>query len=116
MNHQIVLALSARPTLQAPLEPMGSPLFAMKSFDRMLWIRTPGAPHCPRQFADLARSAFPNEGVGRLLRSRSISRLITPFICIPAYDLPVYASQWVSPPAHARLGTWLLARLCHGDH
>jgi hypothetical protein len=39
-----------------------------------------------------------------------------PFICIPAYDLPVYASQWVLPPAHARLGTRLLARLCRGGH
>ena len=35
---------------------------------------------------------------------------------VPAVTLSVYASQWVLPPAHARLDTWLLARLCHGGH
>src|SRR5258708_30134106 len=61
-------------------------------------------------------SAFPVEGEGRLLRSRSISRLILPFTFVPACTFSVYASQWVLPPAHARLDTWLLARLCHGGH
>src|ERR1039458_10086189 len=61
-------------------------------------------------------SAFPIEGEGRLLRSGSISRLILPFTFVPACTLSVYASQWVLPPAHARLDTWLLARLCHGGH
>src|SRR5260370_27227055 len=61
-------------------------------------------------------SAFPVEGGGGLLRSRSISRLILPFTFVPACTFSVYASQWVLPPAHARLDTWLLARLCHGGH
>src|ERR1039457_2136768 len=61
-------------------------------------------------------SAFPIEGEGRLLRSGSISRLIIPFTFVPACTFSVYASQWVLPPAHARLDTWLLARLCHGGH
>src|ERR1039457_5883851 len=61
-------------------------------------------------------SAFPVEGEGRLLRSRSISRLILPFTFVPACTFSVYASQWVLPPAHARLDTWPLARLCHGGH
>ena len=37
-----------------------------------------------------------------------------PVHCIPAYNLPVYASQWPLPEHHARLGTRLLARLCRG--
>jgi hypothetical protein len=32
-------------------------------------------------------------GQGRLLQPRSISGLIIPFTCVPAYALPVYASQ-----------------------
>jgi hypothetical protein len=54
-------------------------------------------------------SAFPVERVGRLLQSRSISGLITPFICIPAYSFPVYASQRVSPlPTQDSVhGCWL---------
>jgi hypothetical protein len=81
----------------------------------MPWIRTPEAVP-DSHHREPCTSAFPVERVGRLLPSRSISRLFTPFICIPACDFPVYASQWVLPPAHARLGTWLLARLCHGGH
>src|ERR1017187_9321352 len=61
-------------------------------------------------------SAFPIEGEGRLLRSGSISRLIIPFTFVPACTFSVYASQWVLPPAHARLDTWLLARRCHDGH
>jgi len=33
---------------------------------------------------------------------------------IPAYNLPVYASQWPLPEHRARLGSRLLARLCRG--
>src|ERR1019366_797078 len=61
-------------------------------------------------------SAFPIEGEGRLLRSGSISRLIIPFTFVPACTFSVYASQWVLPPAHARLDTSLLARRCHDGH
>lgn len=39
-----------------------------------------------------------------------------PVHCIPAYHLPVYASQWPLPEHHARLGTRLLARLYRGRH
>jgi hypothetical protein len=39
-----------------------------------------------------------------------------PFTDVPAYNLPVYASQRPLPADHARLGTWLLARLCHDRH
>ena len=90
-------------------------LVRTSSFNRMPWMRTPEAAHGSHH-CEPCTSAFPVERVGRLLRSRSISRLLTPFTCIPACDFPVYASQWVLPPAHARLGTWPLARLCHGGH
>ena len=39
-----------------------------------------------------------------------------PFTVVPAYNLPVYASQRPSPDATQELGTWLLARLCRGRH
>src|SRR5260221_14442995 len=81
----------------------------------MPWIRTPGATR-DLAIVEPRVSAFPIEREGRLLRARSISRLILPFTFVPACTLSVYASQWVSPPAHARLDTWLLARLYHGGH
>ena len=40
---------------------------------------------------------------------------IFPFTDVPAYSLPVYASQ-CRTSHHARLGTRLPARLCHGHH
>ena len=80
-------------------------LVRTSSFNRMPWMRTPEAVHSTHH-CEPCTSAFPVERVGRLFRSRSISRLLTPFICIPAYGFPVYASQWVLPPTHARLGTW----------
>ena len=39
-----------------------------------------------------------------------------PFTFVPAYCLPVYASQCPLPVHHARLGTWPLARLYQGSH
>ena len=39
-----------------------------------------------------------------------------PFTFVPAYRLPVYASQRPLPVQHARLGTRLLARLYRGHH
>jgi len=38
-----------------------------------------------------------------------------PFTVVPAYHLPVYASQCPSPVHHAKLGTRLLARLYQGS-
>src|SRR6516225_162174 len=40
---------------------------------------------------------------------------ILPFTVVPAYNLPVYASQ-CRTSHHARLGTRLPAKLCHGHH
>jgi len=39
-----------------------------------------------------------------------------PFTFVPAYNLPVYASQCPLPVHHARLGTWPPARLYQGNH
>ena len=49
--------------------------------------------------AHFGDSAFPTERRGRLLQPRSISGLLIPFTCVPAYHLPVYASQHASPYA-----------------
>jgi hypothetical protein len=63
----------------------------------MLAVRTPGAPPTAR-VAAACGSAFPFGRQGRLLRSRSISGLF-PVHFIPAYNLPVYASQRPLPDA-----------------
>jgi hypothetical protein len=39
-----------------------------------------------------------------------------PFTCVPAYCLPVYASQCPLPVHHARLGTWPLAKRYQDSH
>src|SRR6202048_3462049 len=63
-----------------------------------LWaIAPPGAPQTARVVA-ACDSAFPFERQGRLLRSRSISGLFSRHF-IPAYNLPVYASQRPLPDA-----------------
>src|SRR5215468_9461891 len=48
-------------------------------------------------------------------RKQTILRAIFPFTDVPAYDLPVYASQ-CHTGHHARLGTQLPAKLCRGHH
>jgi hypothetical protein len=80
----------------------------------MLAVRTPGAPQNTR-VSVLCDSASPLRGQGRLLRSRSISGV---------YSRSLYSG--LQPPClrfaaavtgrHARLGTWLLARLCRDRH
>jgi hypothetical protein len=62
----------------------------------MLAVLTPGAPLSHSHSVAACDSAFPFEGQGRLLRSRSI-RGYFPVHFIPAYNLPVYASQWPLP-------------------
>jgi hypothetical protein len=76
----------------------------------------PGSIARPSPLSRAWRSCFPHRGIGSATSNRSISGLILPFTCVPAYTLPVYASQGVSPHHHARLGTRRLARLYRGSH
>src|ERR1039457_1454795 len=81
----------------------------------MPWIRTPEAPHGPRQCRTLRfrlplreiESATSNTfdfGANHSIHLHSG----LPFPCLR------FAVSVATP--HARLGTWLLARLCHGSH
>src|SRR4029453_11464728 len=84
-------------------------------FGCMLAVRTPGAPQSTR---NVARPAIPPSP----LRDRGgysdhdRFRGYFPVHFIPAYNLPVYASQWPLSAPHARLGSRLLARLYRGRH
>src|SRR6516225_9514393 len=80
----------------------------------MLAVRTPGAPQATRTVAQPAIPPSPlRDRVGYSDHVRF--RGYFPVHFIPAYNLPVYASQWPLPDT-ARLGTRLLARLYRGRH
>jgi hypothetical protein len=76
----------------------------------------PGSIARPWPLLRALRFCFPHNGIRSATSNRSISGLILPFTYVPAYTLPVYASQGVLPHHHARLGTRLLARLYRGSH
>jgi len=80
----------------------------------MLAVRTPGAPQTAR--GDAGRgSAFPFERQGRPLRSRSISGLFSRSL-YSGLQPPCLRFAAAVTGRHARLGTRLLARLCHDRH
>ena len=78
-------------------------------------VRTPEAPqgtcHCVP-----CDSALPPRATGSATSTTFDFGAIFPFTGVPAYSLPVYASQCPSPTTTQGLGTWLPARLCHGRH
>ena len=83
-------------------EPDGSPLFTSSpsvTCQRYEPRKCPG-PLAVSRYRD---AAFPVEGSGRPLRSRSIFCAALrvganhPFTCVPACNLSVYASQWLLP-------------------
>src|SRR6478736_3965982 len=80
----------------------------------MLAVRTPGAPQAAREDAAFD-SAFPFEGQGRLLRSRSISGLFCRSLH-SGLQPPCLRFAAAVTGRYARLGTRLLARLCRGRH
>ena len=80
----------------------------------MLAVRTPGAPQAAREDAAFD-SAFPFEGQGRLLRSRSISGLFSRSLH-SGLQPPCLRFAVAVTGHHARLGTRLLAKLCRGRH
>ena len=59
-------------------------------------VSTPEVSQPPRPGGG-CNSAFPGERAGRLLHTSSISGLMIPFTCVPAYVLPVYASPGTLP-------------------
>lgn len=87
----------------------------MKSFGRMPTVRTPEASRYARPDA-YWNSAFPFEGKGSATSITFNFEAKFPFTFVSAYCLPVYASQWPLPDNHARLGSWLLAKLYHGSY
>src|SRR5262245_44061231 len=86
---------------------------------RSLWLHAGGTnPGSTASHAQIARPAIPpsplRDSVGYSDHDRF--RGYFPVHFIPAYNLPVYASQWPLPDPHARLGSRLLARLYRGRH
>ena len=81
----------------------------------MLAVRTPGAPQVTRT---VTRPAIPPSPLRDRVSYSDHDRFrgYFPVHFIPAYNLPVYASQRPLPDRHARLGARLLARLCRGRH
>ena len=78
-------------------EPDGSPLFTLLPLVACWRYRTPGAPQTAR-VAAACDSAFPFERQGRYSDHVRFRGYI-PFHFIPAYNLPVYASQRPLPDA-----------------
>jgi hypothetical protein len=68
----------------------------MKPFGCMPAVRTPEAPQSARHSVPWD-SAFPVSGIGSATPITIDFGAILPFTDVPAYTLPVYASQWPSP-------------------
>ena len=64
----------------------------------MLAVRTPGAPRPTRVWRGLD-SAFPLSGIGSATPITIDFGAMFPFTDVPAYNLPVYASQRPLPVA-----------------
>ena len=87
----------------------------MKSLDDMPAVRTPEAPQKGSPIR-LLEFRLPHWETGSATSTKFDFGAMFPFTVVPAYHLPVYASQCPSPVHHARLGTRLLARLYQGSH
>jgi hypothetical protein len=68
----------------------------MKPFGCMPAVRTPEAPPSTRHNVPWD-FAFPVRGIGSATPITIDFGAILPFTDVPAYNLPVYASQWPSP-------------------
>ena len=68
-----------------------------------------------RSLCRIQRFRLPRRGIGSATSITIDFGAIFPFTDVPAYNLPVYASQ-CRPSHHARLGTQLPATLCRGHH
>src|SRR5215472_10497399 len=81
----------------------------------MLAVRTPGAPQTARADAD-CNSAFPTVGIGSATPITDRFRGYVPVHCHSGLQPPCLRFAAAVTGRHARLGTRLLARLCHGRH
>src|SRR5262249_58135812 len=90
------LTLSAGPTLQAALAPVGSPWFAYHPLPACRGY-APRKHHSSLALAAAVMLPSPQGTAGRLLHTCSISGLFLPFTDVPAYGLPVYASPCALP-------------------
>ena len=107
--------MSACSALQAPLEPAGSPLFALASFERMPWVRTPEAPQETRPSC-LLGFRLPHCGTGSATPTTVDFGVNYPIHLRSGLRSPCLRFAGVSPHHHARLGTRRLARLYRGSH
>src|SRR5271170_3293049 len=81
----------------------------------MPWIRTPEAPHDPRQCRAL-RFRLPLREIGSAASSTFDFGVNHSIHLHSGLQFPCLRFAVSVATPHARLGTWLLARLCHGSH
>jgi hypothetical protein len=72
-------------------------------------VRTPEASRPTRHIA-VPRCSLPRRGIGSATSITFDFGAIYPFTCVPACNLPVYASQWLTPRKTRYAAAWL--RLC----
>jgi hypothetical protein len=93
-------------------------LTALPCSHEVLWSHAGGtnpgsiSGHSPNRIQSFC---LPLRGIGSATSITIDFGVIFPFTNVPAYDLPVYASQ-CRTGHHARLGTRLPAKLCRGHH
>ena len=81
----------------------------------MPWIRTPEAPHDPRHCRTL-RFRLPLREIGSAASSTFDFGVNHSIHLHSGLQFPCLRFAVSVTTPHARLGTWLLARLCHGSH
>src|ERR1019366_10352362 len=81
----------------------------------MPWIRTPEAPHDPCQYRAL-RFRLPLREIGSAASSTFDFGVNHSIHLHSGLHFPCLRFAVSVATPHARLGTWLLARLCHGSH
>src|ERR1035441_8852983 len=81
----------------------------------MPWIRTPEAPHGPHRCRAL-RFRLPLREIGSAASSTFDFGVNHSIHLHSGLQFPCLRFAVSVATPHARLGTWLLARLCHGSH
>ena len=76
-------------------------------------VRTPEASRPTRRIA-VPRCSLPRRGIGSAASITFDFGANHPFTCVPACNLSVYASQWLTPRKTRYTAAWL--RLCRGRH
>ncbi len=90
-------------------------MFAIKSFECMPWVRTPEASQATR-LSRLLRFCLPHWETGSATSTTIDFGATYPIHLRSGLHSPCLRFAVAVTGHHARLGTWLLARLCQGSH